>query len=207
MYKLYWWHDTGAFAPQAVFEEAGIEHEIVTVDTSKKAHLAPDFLAINPRGQLPALALPDGTVMTESAAMILHLVDAHPEAGLAPAPGSSARARFDRWLLYLAVDAYTADLRVYYPDRFTADPAGADAVKAQGLADMERSLGIVEEHLKGEGPYLLGETFSAVDIYLTMIVHWHPAVDDLLARLPALARLCERVRARPAIARIWGQHF
>ena len=207
MYKLYWWHDTGAFAPQAILEEAGIAHEIVEVDTSKGAHQAPDYLAINPRGQLPSLALPDGSVMTESAAMLLHLVDAHPEVGLAPKPGSAARAQFDRWLLFMAVDVYTADLRIYYADRFTSDPAGAEAVKATGLADMERGLEIIERHLGQGGPFMMGADYSALDPYLSMLVYWHPAVDDLKGRCPAIARLTDAVKARPAIAKIWGQHF
>ena len=207
MYKLYWNSDTGAFAPQAVCEEAGIAHELVTVDTKAGAHREPAYLAINPRGQVPALVLPDGSVMTESAAIVQHLVDAHPEAGLAPAPGSSARAQFDRWLIYMAVDIYSADLRIYYADRFTSDPAGAEAVKAAGLQDMERGLDIVEAQLAGAGPFMMGAEYSALDPYLTMLVQWFPDVSGLLDSRPAIAKLCAAVRARPAIARIWAQNF
>ncbi len=208
MYKLYWCRDTGAFAPQAIFEEAGIAYETVPIDTSKGEQHQAAYLAVNPRGQVPALALPDGTVMTESAAMVLHLVDAHPAAGLAPAPGSPARAVFDRWLLYMAVDVYSADLHVYYPERFTDDPAGAEAVKRAGLAAMDRGLTILEDRLgESGGPFLMGESFSALDPYLAMLIQWHPAPAEVCARHPAIGRLCEQVRSRPAIAPVWDQHF
>ena len=207
MYKLYWCANTGAFAAQAVLVEAGVAHELIETDTGTGAHRDPSYLAVNPRGQIPALVLPDGSVMTESAALILHLVDAHPEAGLAPAPGSAARAQFDRWLLYTAVDLYGADLRYYYPDRHTSDPAGAPAVKQNGLACMEQGFGLTEAHLAAHGPFMMGPAYSALDVYLIMVAQWHPDTADLLSRHPHLARLHAAVKARPAVAQIWAQNF
>ena len=155
--------------------------------------------------QIPALRLPDGTIVTESGAMVAHLCDAHPEAGLLPAPGTSGRAEAYRWLFWLATGLYESDLRYYYPDRYTADPAGAEAVKAAALARMDHLLAIAET-LIGAGPYALGERFSAVDLYLFMLVLWHPDPVAARERHPRLGELVRRVRQRPAVERIWWQH-
>ena len=207
MYQLYWSPGTGAFAPQVLLEEAGIAYELVEIDYKAKAFRDPAYLAKNPMGQVPALGLPDRSVMTESAAMMLYLTDAHPEAGLAPAPGTPARAQFDRWLVFMAVNLYEADLRTYYAERYTTDPAGAAGVKAAGLAHMDRALDVLEQHALGTGPYFLGEAFSALDPYLAMLVYWHPDPKGALAQRPNIARLCATTVARPAIAKVWPVHY
>ncbi len=143
--------------------------------------------------------------MTESAAMRLHLADRHPEAMLAPLAGSAESARFLRWLLFMASTLYVTDLRLYHADQFTSDPAGLDGVLASGLADMDRSFAVLDEALN-PGPYLLGETFSAADIYLWMLAAWHPEPARMLATNPRVKQLTELVQARPAIARVWEEH-
>ena len=205
MYTLYWSADSGAFAVQAVLEELGQPYRREVMSTAAGDHRTPAFLAVNPMAQIPALRLPDGTIVTESGAMVAHLCDAHPEAGLLPAPGTSGRAEAYRWLFWLATGLYKSDLRYYYPDRYTADPAGAEAVKAAALARMDHLLAIAET-LIGAGPYALGERFSAVDLYLFMLVLWHPDPVAARERHPRLGELVRRVRQRPAVERIWWQH-
>jgi glutathione S-transferase len=205
VYKLYWSKGSGAMAPQALLEEVGAEYEKIVVDIAENEHKSADFLSVNPMGQIPALVLPDGTLMTESAAMLLHLTDRHPEARLAPPVGSPESARFQRWLLYLATPVYTAVLRYYYPEQFTNDPAGHAGVSAVGLSDFDECLSVLNDAL-APGPYLLGETFSAADVYLAMLVDWHPESEAAQARSPRIRRLCEQVVARPAVARVWAEH-
>ena len=205
MYKLYWSKMSGAMAPQAILEEVGAEYEKISIDMEKMEHRAPEFLAVNPWAQIPALVLPDGTLMTESAAMLLHLLDRHPEAKLAPPAGSADSARFLRWLFFMASTVYVTDMRIYHAEQFTTDPAGIDSVVASGRADMDRAFGVLEEALS-PGPYLLGETFSAADIYLWMLAAWHPDPAKLHAENPRVKRLVELVQARPAISRVWDQH-
>jgi len=206
MYKLYWSPGSGAFAAQAALEEANAGYERVTVDLEAGEQRSDEFLALNPRGQVPALVLPDGTVMTESAAMVLHIADCYPWAGLLPPPGDPDRARVYRWLVFAVANLYEADLRYFYPERYTTDEAGVAAVKAAGLRDMDRAFGLVEAALGGD-PHLLGEIFSAADLYLLMLAYWHPERQALFERCPGLARLCAEVRARPAIERIWNENF
>jgi glutathione S-transferase/GST-like protein len=191
--------------PQALLEEAGAGYEKIVVDIDSNQHKSADFLAVNPMGQIPALVLPDGTLMTESAAMVLHLAERHPEAKLAPPAGSPESARFQRWLLYLATAVYTAALRYYYPEQFTSDPAGHPGISATGLADFDRCLAILNDALD-PGPYLLGENFSAADVYLSMLAGWHPEPPAAFATNPRIRKLTELVLARPAIARVWAEH-
>ena len=206
MYTLFWSVDTGAFGVQAVLEELGAPYRCQVVDTSQGQHRTPEYLAVNPMAQVPALQLPDGAVLTESAAMVLHLCDARPEAGLLPTVGSSERATAYRWLFWLATNFYEADLRFYYPERYTSTTEGAEGVKQAAMAQMDR-MATMAEALLARGPYVLGERFSAVDIYLFMLLLWHPARTEILALYPGLGRLMRLVRRRPAVERIWAQNF
>jgi glutathione S-transferase len=206
MHTLYWSRDTGAFVVQAVLEELGEAYERVIVDTGKGEHRRPEFLALNPMAQVPVLRLPDGTVMTESAAMVLHLCDSRPDAGLLPPVGTPDRALAYRWLFWLATGLYEADLRYYYPERYTSDPDGAEGVKAEALVRMDR-LAAMADDLLAHGPHALGQRFSAVDLYLFMLSLWHPARFGLFDRHPRLGDHVRWTRARPAVERIWAQHY
>ncbi len=201
MYKLYWAPNTGAFAPEVLMELAGAPFEKVSIDYDGKEQHGETYRRLNPMGQIPLLILPDGTVMTESAAMVLHLVDCFPDAGLAPAPGTPERAVFDRWLVFAAVNLYTADLRYYYCDRYSTDPAAAPGVKAAAARDLDRQFAIVEEAL-GDSTFLQGERFSAADLYVMMLVDWYRPAQSR----PVLARLRERLLEEPVIRAVWQRY-
>ncbi len=146
------------------------------------------------------LGLPDGSTITESAAMCIYLSDLAPESGLSPALSSPLRPHFLRWLAFGAAQIYDADLRYYYAGRHTTDQTAIDSIKAAALTDMNRLFTIVDAALAGK-TWLLGDTFSAADIYMAMLTYWHPDVPALLAHCPNLNRLCEAVKQRPAVAR------
>jgi len=202
MYKLYWAPNTGAFAPEAVLTLAEIPFERIPVDLDGGEQAGAAFRALNPMGQVPLLILPDGLAITESAAMVLHLVDRFPGAGLAPAPGCSERAAFDRWLLFMAVNVYGATLRYYYPDRYSTDGGAAAGVKAAAGHDLDRLFAIVDAAI-GPGPFLQGARYGAADLYLLMLAAWYaPALDR-----PAIRRLNDRLRAEPAIQTLCAAHF
>ena len=206
MYQLYWAADTGAMAPQILLEEAGASYERVVLDYETGEEMQARYLAINPRGQIPALGLPDGSVMAESAAIALHIADSYPEAGLLPIAGSTERAQVYRWLFYAVANLYETDLRLYYSDRYTADVACAESVKVSARHYMDRSFDLLEAELV-EGPYLLGSQYSVIDPYLLMLAYWHEQPEKLFTRCPKLKRLCDTVRSRPAVQGIWSQHY
>jgi glutathione S-transferase len=199
MFKLYTSRGSGGFAAHAVLEEAGARYEIIPVDTKAGEHKTVRFLRLNPMAQVPVLELPNGQVMTESAAMVIYLCD---RLGvLAPAPASRHRAAFLRWLVYLAVNTYTADLRVYYSERYSTVSGDVTGIREAALADMERQFGILDQAIGGS-KYFLGSTVSAVDVYLTMLVYWHPEPQQMLSRFGNIARVAERVKARKTIRHI-----
>lgn len=205
MYRLYWAEDSGAFAPQVILEEISAPYEKIVLDLDAGDQRRPEYLALNPRGQVPALTLPGGELMTESGAIAIHLAESHPETELLPPPGSAARAELLRWLFFAVANLYEADLRVYYSDEFSTDPGCADTIRAQARIDLDRYWDQVETAL-GDGPFFLGERYSILDPYLLMLAYWHEQPRDLLARCPRLRRLCDAVKTRPAVQAVWPQH-
>jgi glutathione S-transferase len=205
MYKLYWAPGSGAMAPQALFEEIGVEYEKIVIDFEKEEHKGEEFLSVNPMGQIPALVLPDGTLMTETAAMLAHIVDRYPEAKLAPPAGSADSARFLRWLFFLGSNVYPAILRVYYSERYSTDPTAAEGIKGAAESELDEQFKILDDALD-PGPYLVGEAFSAVDILLWMLIQWHPDPARMFEEAPRIKRFSELLQARPAIARTWREH-
>lgn len=206
MYRLYFKAGTAAFGPQAVLEEAGLAHELVTVDTSAGAHRQPDYLALNPTGKIPTLVTPEGEVLYETAAIMLYLADRHGLDDLAPPVGHPLRGLFYRSLFFLSNVLQTDFKRYYYPERFTNDASDAPGIKAKAQATLKESWRLLEAQLAAAGPYHLGARFSLADIYLVMLATWYEPLEELLNGSPAVARCCGLVAARPAVRRCLEQH-
>jgi GST-like protein len=204
-YRLYGWPQTGSMGIEGALAEAAVPHEVIQVDLQTDANLAAEFTALNPRQQVPTLVLPDGTVVTECPAIMAHIADAFPQARLAPEPGSSARARHDRWMAFSHANIYEAMLREAYSDRYTADPATAPAVSAAATAYIRRHFQIFEAEL-GEGPYLFGQRLSMSDILLWMLCHWTDA-EWLATACPKVDRLRATASARPALRAVRASHY
>jgi GST-like protein len=204
-YTLYGWRQTGSMAIEAALAEGGIAHDFVAISRKTDQNLRPAFTAINPRQQLPALVTPDGTVVTEGPAILAHLGDAHPAAGLIPAPGSSDRARHDRWMAFFHANVYEAMLRELFPDRYTGDPAGAPAVATAATGYVRRHFVIFDAQI-GAGPFVFGERLTMLDIYVWMLCWWVDAA-WLTAHCPAVQRLKDAADARPALVAVAQRHF
>lgn len=111
---------SGAFSAEAALAEAGAPYTFEMVSLDKGEQKSPDFLAINPSGKIPALRLPGGSIVTESAAILLTLADHFPPARLLPPQGAPARAQAYRWLAFMAGKIYPIVEIVDYPERFGA---------------------------------------------------------------------------------------
>lgn len=168
---LYTRKDTGGLVVEAALAKAAAPHQLIQIDTERGEQNAPDFVRINPMRQIPAIVFPDGTLMTESAAIVMHLADLFPAKGLAPAPATPARARFLRWMLYMATNLYEPDLRYFYPERYTSDPAGAVGIKSAAVSHMARCFAVIEAALD---PFVAGRELSIADAYLAMLMGWSP---------------------------------
>ena len=205
MYKLYARPGAGSAAVEALLAECGAVFEVIDVLRGSDGSVLQSYKQINPRAEVPSLLLPDNSIMTESAAMMIYLADLYPAAGFAPSATSPLRARYLRWMLYFASGVYMADLRMYYPARHSTDATHATGIKVKAIADMERDFDIFAEAL-GQGPFILGQSMTAVDIYAAMLISWAPDVAQLFARHRNIKRLYDLVAARPLIAKIWTRN-
>jgi glutathione S-transferase len=203
MYTLYARKGAGSFVVEAVLAEAGQRCRIIDASPGANGKPHAGLLKLNPLGQVPTLVLPDGTVMTESAAMVIHLADRFPKAGLAPAPRSTQRPLYLRWMLFMAAAIYPAFQRQYYPNRYSTLEGGAAGVKGAAVAELDRYWGLLSRAL-GKGPWLLGRRFSAADVYAAMLATWNEELPAFHSRYPNIRALVERVRARSRIAPAWA---
>ena len=130
-YQLYWHKTTSSLAPMAVLEEAGAAYEAVEIDVIAGEHKGAAFREIHPLGLMPALRLPDGRTVFESAGIAMFVADRHPEAGIAPDPASADRAFYNQWLFYLADTLFPTYGRYYRPARLSTDAGDNEPIKAR----------------------------------------------------------------------------
>jgi glutathione S-transferase len=204
MYALYYYPGNASMAPHMALEEIGAPFELRLVDRAKNAHKAPDYLRLNPSGLIPILA--DGDlVLSESAAICLHLADRHPEAKLVPPLGTAERAQLYKWLIHLTNTVQAELITYFYPERQTDDAAAATQVKAHAEARVGGMLDRIEAALAERGPYLLGDDFSVADLYLLMLSRWTRGFAKPARNRPALRRLLDRLAERPAVQRVFAK--
>lgn len=196
-YTLYYFPDNASLAPHMLLRELEVPFNLALVDRKADAQHSPDYLRLNPHGRIPVL-VDDDLVLYESAAIMLHLADRHPEAGWSPALGSPQRAQLYKWLIYLTNTLQAEMMLWFYPQRFTDDLNGAPAVKAA----MGRRIAAIFAHIAQEladRPYLLGDTASIADLYLFMLAYWGYGLTPPALDLPALRQFAARIAARPAV--------
>ena len=191
MYKLYGRKGAGSFSVQVLLEEAKAAYEMVWVEDVK----APTFLRVNPNGKVPALQLPGGQFIYESAAMMAFLSEALPSAMMAPKTGTAEHALMLQWLVLLSAGTYESILRYFYSERY----GEAASVKAKASEEIDRLYGVIETDLAKRGPFLCGTEVSAADIYLTMLASWYePDVAALGKLFPKILAIHDAVVARPS---------
>ena len=180
-----------------MLEEVGAPYRVVTFDFAKGEHKAPDFLAINPMGKVPAI-VHRGTTVTETAAILAYLADAFPDAGLAPATDDPARGSYYRWLFFGA-GCFEPALANRMFERPPVSNRGA-----LGYGSYEDVLATLKGALS-PGPYLLGERFTAADLYLGALLGFaiQFGAKDVAAE-PVFAGYVGRVTGRPAHGRVDG---
>ena len=204
-FVLYGDRGSGAFAVEAALAEAGAPYEFRSVSLKHNEQRAPDFLAINPTGKIPALRLPDGGILTETLAILVTVAERFPEAMLLPPQGSHARAQTLRWLAFMATELYPMVEIVDYPARFAPEGAESDALRERARERLRERFLIIEQAIAG--PWLLAEGFSVADIYAAMFSRWDIGAEYRDANLPKVVALANAVAARPRIAPVWQRHF
>lgn len=209
MIQLHYHPSNASFAPHVLLHEIGVPFELVLVDRQQRAHKSAEYLKLNPNGLIPVLVdRRDGgdLVLYETAAICLHLADAHPQAALAPALGTPERAHFYKWLVWLSATLQSALITYFYPDRAVdaGNSDGAKQVKAHAQAAIDGMLAQIDAQLASHGgPWLLGGRRSAVDPYAFMLCRWTRgfAGSKPAREYPHIGPYMARVLALPAVAK------
>ena len=205
-YVLYGDRRSGSAIIEMALEEVGAPFEPRPVPLDGSAQLAAGYRRVNPMGRVPTLILPDGTVVTESLAILLTLEGRHPEAALLPAPDDPARAASLRWMALAAGEIYPCVTRDDYPERFSADPSHAAAIRERA-GEMARDIWRIIEREAAPAPFVLGERFSMADLYLAVLSRWMGGESWMPANCPRVEGLALAVAARPAAGAAWWRHF
>ena len=191
--------------PHIVLEELGVPYQRVFVDRAQDDHKRPAYLELNPTGTLPVLT--DGDfVLYETAAIVLHLCDRHPEARLAPPAGTLARSHFHQWLAWLTNTLQATLILYFYPQRWVDD--GNTAGAAQVKRHAQRKVGSLLDQLDAEltrtgGPWFMGDRYTALDPYVFTLCRWTRNFDAGRAReRPNLGPYLQRMLERPAVQRV-----
>lgn len=189
---------------RVLLEEIGANYELIqtTIDMDKPRPA--EQLALNPNGWVPVL-LWDDNAMYECAAITLFLCDRHAEAGLAPAVEDSSRSLFLQSLVYFTSSVQNAFQLDYYPDRFVDTPADEPSAQRRGIRRLRETWKVVDEQI-GDRTWILGDRFSAADIYMYMLTTWlnpsrgQPSVDEFAN----VNRIAGVVKQRPSVQKVYG---
>ena len=190
--KLYYTSGACSLATHIAFKEAGLAFEAVSVDLkAKKAANGGDYLAINPKGAVPAIGLDNGETLTEVAVTLQYVADQKPGANLIPAAGTLARYRVLEWLNYISSEVHKGFNPLW-------NPKNSDEVKKSAREGLTAKFDFLSKALAGK-TFLMGEGFTVADAYLYTILNWGQWTDIDIAKWPALAVYMARVAARPGV--------
>ena len=193
--KLYYSPGACSQAPHILLHEIGLDHDAARVDLrSKRLEDGGDYLAINPKGAVPALELDSGEVLTENAVILQYLGDRANWPEVLPPTGD-----FRRYRVLEMVNFITTELHKRFG--FLFNPDATDEMKQLVVADLGKKLDFIDQRL-GAGPYLFGEDLKLPDPYLFVITGWAEKMLGGLDRWPHLAAFRARMLERPSVRHV-----
>ncbi len=207
MLTLYGTKGSGSAAVEAALDVAGLRYQTVDAASWKPSAGFEALRRLNPVAQIPTLVLDDGSVMSESAAILIELGLRYPESGLV-ATEAAARARQIRGLVFIAANCYAAIGILDYPDRWYPDPDEAvkAAMSARGKARLHELWAMFADQFPAT-PFLSGERLGALDILAATVSEWSGARAALAVSRPAFSALLARIEADPRVAAVWARHW
>ncbi len=201
MYTLYYAPGSASMVVHLALLEIGAPHRLVKLDFTRDEQRSPDYLRLNPRGQVPTLEI-DGQPYFESAALLMILADRHPEAKLAPPPASPLRADWYQWIAFLATALGPVYRQWFYPPDL-GSPEHPPFVREALRKKIEDSWSVVDSHLAAHGPYMLGAEFSGADLLALMYMRWSRNMPKPVTEWLALKRLAGLLRTRRSWQRLY----
>jgi glutathione S-transferase len=204
MLTLYSAPRTCALASHIALEQAGADYRVVRLDFRVNAQREPDYLAINPKGRVPALATPKG-VITETPAILTYVAQSHPEARLAPLDDPYGFAQAQSFASYLCSTVHPAYAHRVRGTRWADDPAAIEEMKRKAPLVMSDCFDLIEQRMLA-GPWVLGDVYSFCDPYLFTIAGWLGSAGLDIARWPKTAEHSRRIADDPAVQRVLAVH-
>lgn len=195
----------GSMIVEAALALSKLPYEVETIPYGEPGPQRDRLLALNPLGQVPTMTLPDGRIMTESAAIILHLADEAPQAGLVPPAADAARPMFLRWLAFIVAAIYPTFTYGDDPARWAGDDAAGRQLR-KATDEHRKELWRYFAAQNPCAPWVLGERFSALDLYVAVMNMWRPGPDLFKQECPALAAIAERVAKLDALRDVWKRN-
>lgn len=203
MYILYYSPGAASLAVHWMLIELGVPFEARRLDIEAREHKGPEYLRLNPNGVVPTL-LVDGRPVFESAALLTLLAERHPEAMLAPAVGSAARASYLQWMFHFSNTLQPAYRTWFYPEE-AAGATNVEAAKDAARPRIEAAWDRVETHLASSGPWMCGGTFTALDFLATMLMRWSRNMAKPATNWPGLAVYVAKMKARPSFRELYAR--
>jgi GST-like protein len=205
-YTLHGRYGWGSVLTEAQLDWYGLPYDFVDAgDLFEEPQARVRLAKINPLAQLPTLILPDGQVMTETAAITLHLADATGSFDLVPEPGDATRPRFLRWLIFIIANIYPTFTYADVPGRFVPDEKAAKAFRAN-VDEYAKSLWRMVEQ-ETQAPWFLGERFSALDVYVCAMTRWRPNRPWFEKNAPKLVAVAEQCNDLPKLKPVWLRNY
>ena len=207
MYTLYGIEGSGSASTEIALLRCGVRFRIVRAASWEKSAGLDELACVNPLKQIPTLQLPDGTVLTESAAILIHLGLAHPDAGLLPADASQ-RAQTIRGLVYIAANCYSAISIIDYPERWTTDGAAKarEHLRAGAHERLHAHWTIFADQF-ADYPFLGGDAPGALDYLAVVVSKWSGTRAHLKATRPEFFATLERIERHPTVAPVFARHW
>lgn len=190
--KLYFSPGACSLSPHIILRESGGDFEIEQVDgRAKKTKSGADYWKINPKGQVPALALDGGEMLTEGPVIVQYIADQNPLSGLIPAAGTLERYRVQEWLNHI-----TSELHKSFGPLFK--DTTPEAYKTISKENLGKRFAFIDEHF-AKHQYLANDKFSVADAYLYTVLRWTTRVGIDVAQWPYLKAYMDRIAARPKV--------
>jgi GST-like protein len=190
---------------EAAFALAGVPLEYEEVNYSTDSPTRARLLAVNPLAQVPTLVLPDGSILTESLAMLHYLHDLEPGANLIPPPGDLTRKHFHRWAVFMVAAVYPTFTYGDEPTKWVKDKDAAQSLRESTDRHREHLLRQLDQ--AAGAPWFLGERFSALDLYVTVMSYWRPGRKWWGAKVPKLFAIAQKTAATPKVAAVLQKNF
>ncbi|MEP9402802.1 glutathione S-transferase family protein [Sphingomonas silueang] len=204
-FRLFYSNGACSLAPHIALEETGAPFEPIRIDMAAGEQRRPEFLRINPKARVPALAV-DDWVLTENPAILQFIARSFPDAGLWPAQLRD-QARVAEWLAWIASTVHVAYAHVRRAERYADSAAALADVRAKGLATSRDLWGAVDARI-GEGPWAIGKHYSVADAYLLVFWTWGRGATlgfDMANDFPQWTAHALRMAQRPAVRRAFAR--